>query len=313
MRLFDLSSGDGVAGTGEAGDAIEAAQHGPLRRVMLLVAYDGTSFHGVAAQPGQRTVAGELAAALARMAGHPLRIVCAGRTDTGVHATGQVLHADLDAAFVDDWAERSAPKGGAASADLAMLAGSLNKQVGPACAVLAARVAPDGFDARHSAVARRYRYRILTGASPDPLRRNLVWHVATPLDLPPMRLAADALLGEHDFSAFCRRPDGHSGPLNRRVLSTRVAAGRAHGELDFSIEANAFCQRMVRSIVGALASVGEGRMTPADVVEILRTADRARGSRLAPAHGLCLETVRYPPELVPGGVFEPPPVESTVA
>jgi tRNA pseudouridine38-40 synthase len=292
VRLFDLSGGDGVAGTSESGDAIEAAQHGPLRRVMLLVAYDGAAFHGVAAQPGQATVAGVLESALARMAGHPVRIVCAGRTDAGVHALGQVLHADLDGAFVDGFVE-----------PMEDLARSLSAQAGPACAVNGVWVAPEGFDARHSAVSRRYRYRLLPGSVEDPLRRGVVWQTGSPLDLRPMRLAADAVLGEHDFSAFCKRPPGHSGPLPRRVLAASLHP--CGDELGFLIEANAFCHHMVRSIVGALVSVGEGRLTPADVVEILRSGDRARGSRKAPPGGLCLMEVRYPEDLVPGGVLRP--------
>jgi len=293
VRLFDPVGGDSLAGPAEGTDSTEAAPSGPLRRVVLLVAYDGTAFHGMAAQPGQRTVEGDIAGVLARMAGHPVRIVCAGRTDTGVHASGQVLHVDLDAVFVEGALRRTG--------DLAPLATSLTRQIGPACAVLAADLAPEGFDARHAAVSRRYRYRLLPGPSPDPLRRSLVWHTGRRLDLPPMRLAADALLGEHDFSGFCRRPEGHEGPLNRRVLDASLAP--YCDELHFFIEANAFCHRMVRSVVGALVSVGEGRLTAADVVGILRTADRGRASRTAPPGGLCLLEVRYPDELVPGGVL----------
>jgi tRNA pseudouridine38-40 synthase len=120
-----------------------------------------------------------------------------------------------------------------------------------------------------------------------------------------MRLAADTLLGTHDFAAFCRRrPDG--GSLERHVTHVGLSAGSDRRLLRFEIEANAFCHQMVRSIVGALVSVGEGKLTAADVLQILRTRDRHRGSRLAPPGGLCLESVRYPPELVDGGVWLPP-------
>lgn len=288
MRLFEPGS--------------EAAPGGPLRRVMLLVAYDGSSFHGFAAQRGQRTVGGALAATLGQMAGHEVALTCAGRTDSGVHALGQVVHADLDAAVVSRWAGGDPQPG----ARLERLSRSLCRQLGGALAVLDARIAPLGFDARHSALARRYRYHLLVTPWPDPLVRHTSWHVAAPLDLAAMRIGADALLGEHDFAAFCRRAPGDVGPINRRVLS--VGWGLVPGDdrlLSFEIEANAFCHRMVRSIVGTLVAVGDGRLHAGELLEILRSADRARGSRLAPASGLCLVAVRYPPGLVPTGVWEP--------
>ncbi len=195
------------------------------------------------------------------------------RTDSGVHASGQVVHADLSGEFLG-----SLP-------DLEPLTRSLNRQLGPALAILDARVAPQGFDARHSATGRRYRYQILVSPTPDPLLRHISWHRPSPLELGAMRIAADVLVGEHDFSAFCRRPPGYGGPLTRRVTRAGFSVQPSGRLWSFEIEANAFCHRMVRSIVGTLVSVGEGRLTAADMMSILRSGDRARGSRLAPPPG----------------------------
>ena len=269
---------------------------------MLLVAYDGTSFHGFAAQQGQRTVGGVLAATLTAMSGHEVSLTCAGRTDSGVHALGQVVHADLDAGTVAKWAGREPGPGMV----LERLGRSLSRQLGPAVAVIEARVAPDGFDARHAATARRYHYSLLRTPWPDPLLQHRSWHVPGPLDLAAMRIGADALLGEHDFSAFCRLPHGESGPIVRRVLS--VDWSPAPGEdrlLVFKIEANAFCHQMVRSIVGTLVAVGEGRIPAGEVLAIVRSGDRSRSGQPAPSRGLCLMSVGYPDGLVPGGTWQP--------
>jgi tRNA pseudouridine38-40 synthase len=254
-------------------------------------------------------VAGRLKEALARVAGHAVILTCAGRTDTGVHAAGQVVHADVVETFFQ------------AHPDRERLVRSLTHQVGPEIAVLDVERAADGFDARRSALSRRYRYRLLCSAAPDPLLRHVTWHVPGPLDVAAMRLAADTLLGEHDFSAFCRRPpDG--GSLVRRISDAtlraepadpgtppdaRPALNASSSEmLRFEIEAKAFCHQMVRSIVGAIVSVGEGKLTAAGVLEMLRAGDRSGGCRLAPPRGLCLQAVRYPADLVPGGVWLPP-------
>ena len=269
---------------------------------MMLVAYDGTSFHGFAAQPGQRTVGGALAATLSSMVGHEVSLTCAGRTDAGVHASGQVVHADLDEETVANWAERELEPGMV----LERLGPSLSHQLGGAVAVIEARVAPDGFDARHSATARRYRYDLLRTEWPDPLLRHVSWHVPGELDLAAMRLGADALLGEHDFSAFCRQPRGETAPIVRRVLSTSWVPLPADERLwVFRIEANAFCHQMVRSIVGTLVAVGQGRMRAGELLTILENRDRSLSGQPAPSRGLCLVGVRYPDSLVPGGTWEP--------
>ena len=280
----------------------EAAPSGPLRRVMLLVAYDGSSFHGFAAQQGQITVGGSLAATLGSMAGHEVSLTCAGRTDTGVHALAQVVHADLDERVVAKWATRE-PEPGML---LERLGRSLSRQLGPAVAVIEARVAPDGFDARHSATARCYRYNLLRTPWPDPLVHNCSWHVPGRLDLAAMRIGADALLGEHDFSAFCRLPQGESAPIIRRVLSTGWAPAPGDERMwVFQIEANAFCHQMVRSIVGTLVAVGQGRIPAGELLAIVRSGDRSRSGQPAPSRGLCLVGVGYPDGMVPGGTWQP--------
>ena len=288
MRLFEPGS--------------EAAPGGPLRRVMLLVAYDGTSLHGFAAQPGQATVGGALAAKLGSMAGHEVTLTCAGRTDAGVHALGQVVHADLDEQVLTNWAGRPLEPGMV----LERLGPSLSHQLGGAIVVLEARLAPEGFDARHSATSRRYRYDLLRTPWDDPLLRHSTWHVPGELDLAAMRTGSDALLGEHDFAAFCRQPRGECGPIVRRVLKTswsRVGGGDRLWV--FAIEANAFCHQMVRSLVGTLVAIGQGRIRAGDLLQILRGADRARTAQPAPSRGLCLVGVSYPGDLVPGGTWEP--------
>jgi tRNA pseudouridine38-40 synthase len=279
-------------------------------RWRLRVAYDGSGFHGFAAQEGLTTVAGTLAAALSRAARTPVTLTCAGRTDAGVHALDQMVHFDVPA-------ERSA------ALDPAALLKSCNSQVGPSIVVRSVEIAPAGFDARHSATARRYRYLVVNAPVADPLLAGLTWHVAEPLDVRAMAAAADALLGEHDFRAFCRRVPGTTAetPIPRRVLDARWTKldGRPPGArtagtsdladadvstgpwlapvvgdlLAFEVEANAFCHQMVRSLVGTLVDVGRGRKRPSDMLHILRSADRAQASQPAPPQGLTLMAVRY--------------------
>ncbi|HEX7094239.1 MAG TPA: tRNA pseudouridine(38-40) synthase TruA [Acidimicrobiales bacterium] len=256
------------------------APSGPTVRVRLDVAYDGSGFHGFAENVGVRTVAGVLRQALERVLGHRVVLTGAGRTDRGVHARGQVVTFDASADRVD------APA----------LARSLNKLLGPSIAIRAASVVPDGFDARFSAIARVYRYRILNTPVHDPLLAGFAWHVPTPLDVNAMRIGADALLGEHDFTSFCRRPapgaDGSEPSMRRRVHRARWRE-LGDGLLEFEIEAASFCHQMVRSIVGTLVDMGAGRRKAGDMLAILAARDRAVAGRVAPPHGLVLWQVRY--------------------
>ncbi len=246
-------------------------------RVRATVAYDGSGFHGFAPNPGVVTVAGTLAGAIERIVGHPVDLTCAGRTDRGVHARGQVVSFD-------------APRSGL---DPSTLQRRVNRMVGPTIAVRDVAVVEDGFDARFSAQRRTYRYLILNADVPDPFLAGRAWHVEQRLDRYALRLACDPLIGEHDFSAFCRRPrrDGTPASLVRRVIS---AGWDEEGDLlCFEIAATAFCHQMVRSIVGTLVAVGLGRIGAGEVAGILRRGDRQAAGDLAPPHGLTLWSVGY--------------------
>lgn len=256
-----------------------AAPPGPLVRVRATMGYDGAAFHGFAAQPGIRTVAGTLTAALERVLRHPVVVTGAGRTDRGVHANAQVVSFDASAATLA----------------VVPLLRILNKLCGPSIAVYSVAEAPAGFDARFSALARRYRYTVLNRPVHDPLLAQRVWHVARPLDLNALRLAADPLVGVHDFSSFCKRVRKGDGAVVSAVRRVDDAVWRDLGDglLRFDIEAPAFCHQMVRSIVGLLMDVGLGRRRPADVLTTLNAHDRATAGSPAPPRGLCLWSIRY--------------------
>jgi tRNA pseudouridine38-40 synthase len=241
--------------------------------VRLTLAYDGTGFRGWARQKGQRTVEGVLEDALARFLDGVPRLSVAGRTDAGVHARGQV------ASFASDGA-----------LDLVRLHHSLNSLLAPEIVVLDARPAPDGFDARFSATAREYRYRIDVGPWPDPFDARFVWHRAGEVSLPAMRSAARHLVGEHDFSAFCRNASGGSGNVRRLE---RMTISRSGDCVEVAARANAFAHQMVRSIVGTLLAVGDGSREADDVPAVLASRDRSRAAQIAPSHGLTLERVLY--------------------
>jgi tRNA pseudouridine38-40 synthase len=242
--------------------------------VRLLVAYHGGGFRGFALQPGVPTVGGALAGALERHLRHVVELTCAGRTDAGVHAWGQVV----------SFAAR-------ADVDCDALQRSVNRALRPAVVVRAADVVPEGFDARRSATGRSYRYTVRNDPVADPFTASTAWHVEQPLDIASMRLACDPLLGEHDFSSFCRRPaDGAS--LVRVVRDARwVDLGG--GMLRFDIEASSFCQQMVRAIVGTMIDVGAGKRKAGEMASIVRARSRATAGQLAPPHGLCLWEVDY--------------------
>jgi tRNA pseudouridine38-40 synthase len=270
-------------GAGGVGDV------GPTVRVRLLVAYDGAPFHGFAANRGVPTVAGTLGANLARVLGHPVELTGAGRTDKGVHAWGQVVSFDARAAGLD----------------LVALQRSVNKLCGGAIVVREADVVDPGFDARFSARSRTYRYTVLNRPVPDPFLAATSWWVEAPLDLRAMQLGADPLIGEHDFSSFCRRPkervigtdaEDDDGPpaasLVRRVIDVRWR-DLGEGVLRFEITASAFCHQMVRSVTGTLVDMGVGRRRAGEMAAILRARDRAVAGQLAPPQGLSLWHVGY--------------------
>jgi tRNA pseudouridine38-40 synthase len=248
--------------------------------VRLQVAYDGRNFHGFAAQAaGVRTVAGVLGSALQRVLRlpGPTPLTCAGRTDAGVHARDQWVHLDVPEDRADDLpgAQRR-----------------LVKLLGPEVVVRSISPAPAGWDARRSARSRTYRYAVLTTAVPDPFQARFVWWRPGCLDRRAMELACDAVIGEHDFASFCRQGDGGSV---RRV----IAAGWSEpgpGVLRFEVRANAFCQQMVRSLVGTMVEIGAGRRRAGDMLGIVRAGDRAAAGPVAPPDGLVLWEVDYGPD-----------------
>jgi tRNA pseudouridine38-40 synthase len=261
----------------EPGESVTTAPSGPSLRVRLTVAYDGSDFRGFAEQRNVPTVGGSLRQAVEKVLGHPIEITCAGRTDAGVHAWGQVVSFDVRG---DD-------------VDLELLQRSVNKMLGPRIVVRDAAVAAADFDARHSAAARRYRYTVLNAPVVDPFMAATAWHVEHPLDLRAMQLACDPLIGSHDFTSFCRQPNGHEpGPLVRRVASAGWV-DLEDGRVRFDVEANAFCQQMVRALVGTLVEVGIGKRKAGEMSGILRARSRAAAGQLAPPHGLCLWEVLY--------------------
>ncbi|MGL5930394.1 MAG: tRNA pseudouridine synthase A [Dermatophilaceae bacterium] len=258
-------------------------------RLRLDLAYDGTGFSGWAAQPGRRTVEGVLGEALrVVLRSDDVRLTVAGRTDAGVHARGQVAHTDVPD---DAWARlpgRATRDPGEALAT--RLRGVLPDDV----VVRRAGVAPPGFDARFSALRRRYRYRLCDRpAGLDPLRRHDTVVVLRPLDVAAMGVASARLLGLHDFAAFCRRREGATTVRTLLEYSWRRVTDDV---LEGTVVADAFCHSMVRALVGAVVPVGEGRFDPALPAELLAARVRDPRVRVMPAHGLSLEEVVYPPD-----------------
>ncbi|MCU1473612.1 tRNA pseudouridine(38-40) synthase TruA [Amnibacterium sp.] len=265
-----------------------------LVRVRLDLAYDGTDFAGWARQAGglrtvQGALEGALAVAVGRAPGPVPRLVVAGRTDAGVHATGQVAHVDLSESQLAALVRR---RGGGEEA--ARVADRLTGMLAAAGDVVVHRatIAPPGFDARFSAVHRRYRYRIAdTTAARDPLqRRRTLWHPRA-LELELLRAAADPMPGLHDFAAYCRpRP----GATTIRSLQAFGWDRDADGVLVAEVRADAFCHGMVRSLVGASLAIGTGRLPPARMHQLLHAGARTGEFATAPAHGLTLVEVAYP-------------------
>ena len=247
---------------------------GGLVRLRLDLAYDGTDFSGWAAQPGQRTVEATVTDALCQVLrlGQPARLTVAGRTDAGVHASGQVAHVDV-------------PSGVDTQALRRRLAGVLPDDV----VVTDVRLAPPGFDARFAADGRRYRYRVSDGVV-DPLRRRDTVAWRRPLDVEAMQNAADGLVGQQDFAAFCRP---RAGATTIRTLR-RLDVMRDEHVVTVAAEADAFCHNQVRSMVGALLAVGEGRRPVHWPRQVLLAGVRDSAVTVAPAHGLTLVGVDYP-------------------
>ncbi|HET7800075.1 MAG TPA: tRNA pseudouridine(38-40) synthase TruA [Humibacillus xanthopallidus] len=260
----------------------------PVLRVRLDLAYDGTDFSGWAQQPGLRTVEGTLSSALATVLRlpEPARLTVAGRTDAGVHARGQVVHLDVPS---DAWAAVPGRSDRTPSAALvSRLAGVLPTDV----VVRRATEVPEAFDARFAALERRYLYRLVGVDGPrDPLRRrDTVWW-RRPLDVDAMDEAARGLVGLRDFAAFCKRREGAT---TTRTLLEFSWQRLDDGVLAATVRADAFCHSMVRSLVGAVVPVGEGRREVAWPQTLQERAVRAPEILVMPPHGLSLEQVLYP-------------------
>jgi len=256
------------------------------RQARLTVAYDGSTFHGFALNNDVPTVAGALSEALEKITQSEVRLVAAGRTDAGVHARGQVVSVHLPSRTKIE----SLPK-------------KLNALCGPQVAVRDARWVPESFHARFSAIWRHYRYTILNSPTPDPFLSTTAWHLHAPIDVRPMQLASDAIMGERDFSAFCRKPepDDEEGPDVKPASMKRFvmqATWRREQDLvTFEVRANAFCHQMVRSLVGTFVDIGLGKRPPSDMMALIRSGRRQDASQVAPPHGLCLWEVGYPETL----------------
>lgn len=258
-------------------------------RIRIDLAYDGTDFHGWAAQPGLRTVQGELQAGLATALRVPeVWVTCAGRTDTGVHARGQVIHFDIDPDQV------AASAGRSTDPPLQALVRRLNGILPADIRIHSADRAPDGFDARFSATYRRYCYRIAdTPRAVDPLARHQVLTWQRPLDLSVMNTAAADLLGLHDFAGFCK---AREGATTIRTITELTWSRTASGVAEARVVADAFCHGMVRALVGCLIAIGEGRKPIGWATEVLGHPIRTSAVLAASAKGLTLEEVGYPPD-----------------
>lgn len=250
-----------------------------MPRFKLVVEYDGTAFAGWQRQAADRSVQQALEEAIARFVGGPVRVHCAGRTDAGVHATHQVVHLDLDKPWRTDTVRDAA---------------NAHLRPEPVAVIAATEVGPD-FDARHSAIKRHYRYRILNRRSPPALTRGFVWHVPWALDAGLMHEAAQLMLGRHDFSAFRAAECQANSPV--RTLD-RLDVAREGEEIVVVTAARSFLHHQVRGMVGTLMLAGGGRLTPQGVRDVLDSRDRTRCGPLAPSGGLTLIGVDYPADLV---------------
>jgi tRNA pseudouridine38-40 synthase len=246
-----------------------------VARYQATIEYDGTDFLGFQRQTQGRTVQAELEAALGRVGWEGRAVLGAGRTDTGVHASGQVIAFDLDWGHGDD-----------------ALLRALNANLPPDVAVKALAVCAPDFHPRFRARGRRYRYSIFNAPVRSPLAARYAWHVWPPaLNVEVMQTATRALLGRHDFAAFGTDPEG--GDSTMRTVSRVEWSHTPEGWLSFEIQADAFLYRMVRSLVGALKKVGTGDLTVAEFEAILNSRDRSQCPPLAPPQGLCLMEVLY--------------------
>lgn len=245
------------------------------QRWKITVEYDGSGFAGWQRQEGVMTVQQTLEDAIAKFSGEAVRLHCAGRTDAGVHALGQVAHFDLAKAVDGD-----------------TIRDAVNYHIRPhAAAIISAEAVAEDFHARFSALGRQYRYVILNRRAPAVLNAHLVWHVGKPLNIPAMHEAAQLLIGEHDFSTFRAQNCQSKSPIKTLDKLTVISQGE---EIHFDVKARSFLYHQVRNMVGTLSLVGHGQWTKADFIEALAARDRSKGGPTAPAQGLCFMGVTYP-------------------
>lgn len=244
-----------------------------MTRYAGLVEYDGSGFYGWAAQPGRRTVEGELRGALRTVLRQPVKLTVAGRTDAGVHASGQVVHFDAETDL-----------------EPATIAYKASAVLPEDVALRRCVAAPVGFDARRSATSRSYEYRVLNAAARSPLERRRAVHVAQPLDLGAMREAAALVRGEHDFRAFTPTA-GHHVRFRRAVFGSGWEV--RDETLVYRVSANSFLYGMVRALVGTMLEIGRGRYDLVDFERLLSGAERSEAGPAAPARGLTLVAVEY--------------------
>jgi tRNA pseudouridine38-40 synthase len=258
--------------------------------VRAAVEYDGSSFYGLQYQPARRTVAGELERVLSSLMHHPVKLTAAGRTDAGVHATGQVVSFTTATAFPFD-----------------RLAIALNSALASDISVRDVAVVDEPFSARFSAVERAYVYAIFNAREPSALLARYAYHAWRPIDVERFFEGAQHLIGEHDFRSFCGTLP-QSGPTIRTVNALRIK--RLNDLIRVEVRADGFLHRMVRTIVGTLAECGMGRRKPEHIRHILEARDRAAAGLTAPPHGLYLAGVRYKDGY---DSFKEPPVTSALA
>lgn len=273
-------------------------------RLRLDLAYDGTDFSGWAAQPGLRTVQGEIETAIAvllRSSAADVRLTVGGRTDAGVHARGQVAHLDVSAAHLEKWGssqrragERDADDEAAAERIMTRRLNGVLQRSAPDIAIYRVARAPAGFDARFSANKRRYEYRLRPeNARRDPLTARFTADVPRVLDLALMQRVSADLLGLQDFTTFCKAREGATAVRELLAFEWHETEDGAYAA---RIEADAFCHSMVRALVGSVVAVGHGRIGEGELIELRDARERTSRFTVMPAHGLSLEEIGYPAE-----------------
>ena len=267
----------------------ESSVEQPARNIRLVLAYDGLAFHGWQRQPGLRTVQTSLEEAIARITGEAVKLFASGRTDTGVHALGQVAHFTT-----------------ACPIPASNLRKALNDQLPAEVRVLKAEDAPAGFHARYDARSKLYRYRILQTPVCSPFAWRYAWHYPWPLDRRLMAEATRSFLGEHDFTSLAAsaqgddeqvesgsEPERQPKSMVRKISTSRILWSERRRALVYEVEGNGFLHHMVRNMVGTLVEVGRGAMEPDQIGRILEARDRTKAGPTAPAQGLCLVKVYY--------------------